>query len=161
MCVPDQVFGFLTKGYSTSCLDFTPYVILELKAPNMVQSLLSLVCPALLRYCYGTATTDRGDLVILSEFIKQGTTVAALRDHSKWSRIDEMRETAFAALERIHQHGILHRDANGSDILVCDSDVVLVDFDAARVYDELTARVKALEDRVLVTATFLVPTRDK
>lgn len=117
--------------------------------------------PSCVPHCYGTATTDRGDLVILTEFIKQGTTVAALRDHFKSSRIDEMREATFPALERVHQHGVLHRDANGSNILVCDLDVVLVDFDAARVYDELTARVKAWEDRALVTAAFLVPTRDK
>lgn len=52
----------------------------------------------LVPHFYGTATTPRGDLVILTEFIESGTTVAELHKSGEWDRIVNLRETALKAM---------------------------------------------------------------
>lgn len=126
---------------------------IELDAYNVLLPLQGSLVP----YCYGTAKTTQG-LVILTEFIAPGTTIAALRESGEWARIQGLQDMALVALKRIHELGVLHRDANGNNIVVCEGEgVVLVDFDAARVYDVRTAMDKAWEDRARVKAAFAVP----
>lgn len=48
-----------------------------------------------------------------------------------------MKENAKAAVQRIRELGVLHRDAKGRNILVCGEsgeERVVVDFDVARVF---------------------------
>lgn len=45
--------------------------------------------------------------------------------------------------------------------MVCGEEVVLVDFDAARVYDVPTAEHKAWQDRSFVKGAFSVPIQEE
>lgn len=126
----------------------------ELDAYDALVSLQGTMVP----YCYGTAKTKHG-LVILTEFIAPATTIDALRVSGEWARLERLRYGAMAAVRCIHELGVLHRDAHGNNILVCSEDeLVLVDFDAAKVYDDKNIALdKGFEDRAIVAAAFAVP----
>lgn len=112
-------------------------------------------------YCYGTATTADGCVVLLTELIAPGTTIAALRESREWARIEALKGSAEAAVERIHELGVLYRDAEGRNFLVCrDDGVVVVDFDGCGKGVCNTLKRKAWEDRVFVEGTFKVPVEE-
>lgn len=94
-------------------------------------------------------------IVLLTEFIAPGTTIAELRsaalelsDSSELelarARLRGLEKTGTKAIEELHRHGVMHNDPVGRNLVVCAEEVggvlqervVVVDFDVAQVFDE-------------------------
>lgn len=112
-------------------------------------------------YCYGTAATTSppGEVVLLTEFIAPGTTIADLQDQGNWARIRALKMSAEETMRGIHQHGVLHRDAHGRNFVVggegTEEVVVVVDFDVASVIENSETLQKGLwQDRARFAEAF-------
>lgn len=161
------VLSPLTPSHSsTNFIVKFPYSHRHLAAELHAYAALSPLQGDMVPYCYGTATDLRGSVVLLTEFIAPGTTIAALRERREWARVDVLRGSAEAAVRRMHGLGVLHRDAKARNFLVCgegrEERVTVVDFDAAKVFvnEPDTLERKAWEDWVFLEEAFKIPVEE-
>lgn len=100
-----------------------------------------------------------GGLVMLTEYIGCGTTVAEMV-HQGASRqtLEELHESASEALDCLHRRGVVHSDIAGRNMLVCGNRVVLVDFGQAWVLkgEQGRFRMRREDDLVMLRRVFAV-----
>ncbi|KAL0630672.1 hypothetical protein Q9L58_010477 [Maublancomyces gigas] len=150
-----------SSSLSTNVVAKIPYSDDHLSTELRAYEVLSPLQGDCVPYCYGTGTID-GRSVLLTEYIAPGTTIASLESSCDRSRAVALKTSAIAALQSIHSHGVIHKDACGRNLLVCgvgeDEKVVVADFDIARVYEgdyKTIIELRAWQDRAFVNDAFV------
>lgn len=146
----------------------------EIAVYNACQSLQGNEIP----YFYGvwqiTSPPAFALIVLLTEFVQPGTTIAELRsaardlpadtnalDHAL-NHLSALQKTGTSAMEALHRHGVIHKDPVGRNLVVSEDElgresVVIVDFDLAQVHsDKEIVERKAWQDWAFFRNAFRV-----
>lgn len=113
-------------------------------------------------------------IVLLTEFVGPGTTIAELRSAARdlpadspaldeaLARLSALQKTGTPAMEALHRHGVIHNDPVGRNLVVSkdelgDERVVIVDFDLAQVHtDQEVVERRARQDWAFFRNAFRV-----
>lgn len=125
-------------------------------------------------YLYGVSQVVQSspftNIVLLTEFIEPGTTIADLvhdaymvydtDDDDEIARLDRLQESATRAMHSLHARRVIHNDLAGRNLLVSNEGdgerVVVIDFDCSMVFTENNQRYKGrvVQDEEVMRATF-------
>lgn len=119
---------------------------------EVYRRLLPVLCPHLPQIM--EAAEQDGQTAVLEEYV-QGDTLAELLMGARLTEREARQVTMqlCQALHVLHSMGAVHRDVKPENVILRGSDVVLIDFDAARIYKDESES----DTQVLGTTGFAAP----
>ena len=119
---------------------------------EVYRKLLEISCPNLPQIME-TAEQD-GMVLVLEEYI-QGDSLACLLEGALFSRAEARKITMQLcnALWVLHQLGAIHRDIKPENVIIRGSEVILIDFDASRIFKSDTNQ----DTQILGTTGYAAP----
>lgn len=146
----------------------------ELAAYTACFQLQGVEIPYLLGVCHVVQDSPFADIVMLTEYIDPGTTIADLileafciydtNDHAEIARLIRLRESGKQALKAIHDKFVVHCEISGKNMVVSNNGedrqgerVVFVDFDCSAMLRDDPVKYKSRmgEDQAMLKSSFI------